>query len=155
MTRRAMYPMPVSGLIDHPEFMAFGSAARGMLITIMLFYWQSECKPLPKANYDLFAIARAWPVTWHSHREKILKVFNDIKPELDRYYAERKAKKTTLDIISARARANRRALRLVENAPPTLAPEDAIPRVSAVPYQRVATPEERGPRAKVAPTKRG
>jgi hypothetical protein len=150
-----MYPMPVAGLIDHPDFIAFGSAARGMIVTLLLFYWQSECKPLPKGNADLFAICRAWPVTWHKHREEILKVFNDIKPELDRYFAERKAKKTTLEIVSARARANRRNLRLVENAPPVLAAEDAIPAISAVPYQRVATPEERGPRAKVAPSKRG
>ena len=155
MKRRSIYPMPVAGLIDHPDFLTMTPAAAGMTARLVMFYWQSECRPLPLNPTDVFAICRGHGRAWHSHRGTIIKVFNDIKPELDRYFAERKAKKTTLEIVSARARANRRALRLVENAPPVLAAEDAIPAISAVPYQRVASPEERGPRAKVAPSKRG
>ena len=110
---------------------------------------------MPTKLSELFVVARANPQMWAKHRTVILRIFNDIKPELDDYFLSRKGKIQLLRQWGAISTAKRKAARLAKNAPPVLAAEDAIPAISAVPYQRVATPEERGPRAKVAPSKRG
>jgi hypothetical protein len=154
-TRRRLYPMPIAGLIDHPEFIAMSAAGRGMLVTLVLYYWQSECQPIPTKRSELFVVCRGNPQMWHKYYDKILRIFSDIKKELDDYYEARESKKTTFNILSARARANARAKRLGENAPVLADVEDRAPQREKARYERIQTPEERGARPRAVPTRKG
>lgn len=149
--RRKLFPMPITGLIDHPDFVRLPAAGRGMIISLLLTYWQGECQALSTSRSEMFIAARANPPNWIKHRETILKVFNDVKPELDAYFAYRTSRKSTLEILSARARSNARAKRLEENRPVTLGATEAVPVREFERRERVQTPEERGPRAKFSP----
>lgn len=87
MARRRIIKMPVDCIIDHPGFIVMGPAARGMLMTIVLFHWQTGFKRFMITGHELFAIARAHPQAWSKYRADILNILNDIRPELERSYA--------------------------------------------------------------------
>jgi hypothetical protein len=121
MPHSKLYPMPVDGLIDHPLAMTFPAAGFGILSRLCLHFWQTECRPLPKSQDELRSIARAHLPTWRRWRDDILKVFEDIRPELERYYQWRESKASTIKMVGARGRAvreaNRRLQALAKNQP--------------------------------------
>ena len=144
--RRKIYPIPIAGLYDHPKFATASPAVRGMTISLILHYWIGECMPLPKQPARLFVAAQGDPRAWHYHKDVVLQIFHDITPELDGYYETREAGKTALGIMAAGARARKRSKQLDENAPELVDHENRAPAKSRDRYERVATPEERGPR---------
>ena len=155
MKRRDAFPMPVASLFNHPEFIALPSSGRGMLITLLLHYWLSDCSPMPTSNARLFGIAHAHPPVWKEYQPVIMRIFYELKPELDAYFEYRKAKKSLIREIGAGAAARARAKRLKENAPATLDPAEAIPLLDRTKVERPLTMDERGNRARLAPGKRG
>jgi hypothetical protein len=116
MPRRKLYPMPIEGLIDHPVARDLPAAAFGMLSRLCLHFWAAECRPLPKSEDELFAIARAHRPTWRRWKAQILKAFEDIRPELERYFQLRESKGTTLRLLSDRGYAARMRKRLQDSA---------------------------------------
>src|ERR1700676_2851973 len=96
MSRRKLFPLPVWSLIDDPEFLTLTSAAVGMLTRIVLHYWQTECRPLPSADGELYSIARAHRPTWRRQREAVMRIFGAIEPDLKAYHALRESKGTAL-----------------------------------------------------------
>jgi uncharacterized protein YdaU (DUF1376 family) len=120
MGRPKIYPLPVEGLIDNPGFMMLPAAARGILFTLVLHFWQSECRPLPDSDVEKRHIARAHRPTWNKWGAVILSVFDAVRPELEKYYRLRKNHETTLSLAAKRggqsSAAKRRQKSLAANA---------------------------------------
>lgn len=153
--KRQMFPLPVQGIIDNPRFIALPAAGRGMLMTLVLYYWQTECVPLPTKGSEIFCIMRTHPSTWATHKDTILQIFNDVKPELDKYFQLRKTRYAVLADIGDRGRGIQRLKALAGKQAMHGAREEAAPVREANPRAKTATPEERGARARVAPGKGG
>lgn len=119
-----------------------------MLFSVLLRYWYSELRDLPLHDNDLFCVMGGQRPTYRKHKETILRVFNDIKPELDQYYAWRVTRKTTLEIMAREGRAKIRQLRLLEQRPKNLDPTLLIP--DANPLRKETGPEP-GERKKMTP----
>jgi uncharacterized protein YdaU (DUF1376 family) len=73
--RPRLPPMPIEPLIDNPRFLALPVAGRGILITLCLHFWQTECAAMPIDKDQLFTIARAHKPTWQTYRIEIMKIF--------------------------------------------------------------------------------
>jgi hypothetical protein len=127
-----------------------------MLITLVLYYWQTECAPLPTKGSELFAITRAHPNTWATHRETILNVFNDVKQELDDYHNYRSKRYEIMMGVGDKGRAIQRLNTLRRKQVRHGEKTDAVPVAEKKEaYERVPTPEERGGRKRVAAGKSG
>lgn len=155
MKRRRMFPLPVEGVVDHPQFIAMPAAGRGMLMTLILYYWQSECAPLPTKGSEIFCIMRTHTPTWATHKDTIMSIFNAVKPELDAYFQERKTRYEVTREIGDRGRSIQKLRTLARKAAAHGGREDVPTGRKAEAYERTATPEERGARARVAPGKGG
>jgi hypothetical protein len=151
---RKLYPMPVQGILEHPDFIAMPAAGAGILFRLTLHYWQTGCRDLPKADHDLRAITRAHLATWSQWKAHVLRVFADVAPELARYHHERITKATTIKILANRgggARAAQSARdRLAASAPPLTPITDAhqlgfVPKREPAPA-RPPAPDARPPR---------
>ena len=120
-TMRSMtkFPMPVERLFYHPEALTLGPAPFGMLTRLLLHFWMTDCRPLPEADYNLRAIARAHPPTWRKHREAILRVFSDLAPDLARHYRARQSRRENLRIASDRSASARRHRAAMARVPGT------------------------------------
>ena len=114
MQRRKLYPMPIEGLIDGPLAMALPAAAYGMLCRLSHHFWATECRPLPRSEDELRSIARAHRPTWRRWQADILKVFEEMRPELERYYQWRESRGSTIRMVGERGRAAREAKRRLE-----------------------------------------
>jgi uncharacterized protein YdaU (DUF1376 family) len=145
MRRRNLYPMPIEGLIDQPLAIALPAAAYGMLCRLFHHFWATECRPLPKSQDELRSIARAHLPTWRRWNANILKVFEDIRPELERYYRWRESKASTIRMVGARGRAVREANRRLQ-APAKNQPAMMTGRVNPKGHQR--DPNDRADRGK-------
>jgi hypothetical protein len=145
MPRRKLYPMPIEGLIDHPLAMTLPAAAYGMLSRLCIHFWAAECRPLPKSQDELRSVARAHLPTWRCWNADIVKVFEDIRPDLERYYQWRESKGSTIRRIGARGRAVREANRRLQ-ALPKNQPEMMTGRVDPKRHQR--DPSDRADRGK-------
>lgn len=153
--KRRMFPLPVQGIIDNPRFIALPAAGRGMLMTLVLYYWQTECVPLPTKGSEIFCIIRAHTSTWATHKDVVMSIFNEVKPELDKYFQERKTRYAVLADIGDRGRGIQRLKALAGKQVTHGAREETAPAREANPTERPARPEERGARARVAPGKSG
>lgn len=155
MPRRRLFPLPIEGIMDHPEFVALTSAGRGMLMTLIMHYWQSECRDLPTRDNDLFAIARADRAVWRKHKPVVLRIFEHVKPELDTYLAERVRRKAMVRELGIRG-ASVTKLRAIERKRAREIAPEAVPQRAAEQREKHAAPEDRGARLRVAPSvKRG
>ena len=102
MARRKLYPMPVEGLIDSPDFLAMPAAGAGIVIRLALHFWATDCRPMPIADHELRNIARAHAPTWRHWKPQALRVFEQIRPALERYRYQRESKATTLTFAGRR-----------------------------------------------------
>ncbi len=150
--RRTLYPMPVQRIVENPDFLALPVAGRGILLTIMLHYWQTGCKPLPKGNEDLQAIARSHRPIWYKYKSIILEIFADVQPDLDAYKRERDARGTNARLMfkagADKANAQRRLNALsqpVHESLPAYA-SGWTPKKSPPTPPRPAAPGDRPPR---------
>lgn len=73
--RRRIRPLPVELLLDNPAFIALPVAGRGILITLCLHFWQTECRAMPTDTDTLFGIARAHRPTWQRYHIEIMAIF--------------------------------------------------------------------------------
>lgn len=137
--RRRLYPMPVEALVDHPELLAMPVAGAGMVFRLALHFWATGCRPLPSADHELRAIARAHPPTWRVWKASVLNVLEDIRPELEAYRLTRETKADQLRIAGQtgadRKRARKRA-RQAEDATLALASASPLPVREANPEAR-------------------
>jgi hypothetical protein len=101
--RRKLYPMPVEGLVDNPDLLAMPAAGAGIVLRLALHFWQTECRPLPSADHELRAIARAHTPTWRHWKASVLKVMAEIEPDMLAYWRLRETKGTTLRIAGRKA----------------------------------------------------
>jgi len=101
MAPRKLYPMPVQTLYEHPAYRAAPAAAVGMLHRLLEHFWLTDCRPLPIAEDQLFAISRAHRPTWRHHKAEILRIFSEIAPDLAAYWTLRQNKATTIRFVSA------------------------------------------------------
>ena len=108
MSAVARHPMPVERLLCHPEALSMGPAPFGMLSRLLLHFWMTDCRPLPQADYNLRAIARAHPPTWRRHRVTIMRVLSDLTPDLARHHGARQSRRENLRIATDRSVASRR-----------------------------------------------
>lgn len=155
MKRRRIFPLPVEGIIDSPEFLNLPAAGRGMLFTMILHYWQSGCAPLPTKGSEVFAIVRAHPNTWATHRVAIERIFNGIKSELDDYQNYRNGRYEALREMGAKGHAVQRLVALRRKQVRHGEREDAVPGPEGTRIERPSAPEDRGARAHVAPGRKG
>jgi hypothetical protein len=148
--RRRIYPMPVEGILDHPDAMALPSAGYGMLLRLVYHFWQTMCRPLPVSDDQLYSIARAHRPTWRRWKPTIMRVFEDIRPELEAYFTLREARRTTLRFAGQKggqtsvAKLRAKAL----HAPDLLLPYASgfVPKREAKRLDRPPSPENRPPR---------
>jgi hypothetical protein len=147
MTRRRLYPIPLEGLIDNPDFIAMPAAGRGILFSLVLHFWLTECRSLPTADHELRNIARAHAPTWRHWKAQVLKVFGNIRPSLEAYYSARENKAANLSRLGQRTISLRKAAALRKvNAPPDNIPAYAsgfIPKREPARPQRPPSPENR------------
>jgi hypothetical protein len=71
----------------------------------VFYFWANECGPLPTTQDELRSIARVHQQTWQRHRDRVLKAFEDIRPELEAYYDLRETKGTNLQRLADRGNA--------------------------------------------------
>jgi hypothetical protein len=148
--RRQIYPMPVEGLIYNPDFIAMPAAGRGILFSLVLHFWQTECRALPTADHELRNIGRAHAPTWRHWKAQVLKVFGDIRPTLEAYYSARENKAANLSRLGQRtvslrkAAALRNVNALSDNIP--VYASGFVPKREPVRPPRPPSPENRPPR---------
>lgn len=106
---RKLYPMPVDGLFGHPDLLTMPAAGAGMVLRLLLHFWATDCRPLPKADHELKAIARAHTPTWVTWKSSVLKVVADMEPALVAYWNERTTKSKGLRIAAREGQAARKA----------------------------------------------
>jgi hypothetical protein len=80
-----------------------------MLNRLIWHYGVRECRPMPKADNDLQAIARAHRPTWIKERPEILAIFADLAPKFEGSLVNRTAALVRLRVSSARGGAARKA----------------------------------------------
>lgn len=152
--RKKLFPMPVDGVIDHPQALAMPPASYGMLMRIVHHYWATHCAPLPLSDDQLFSIARAHRPTWRAWKPVILQVFEAVRPAMDAYYTQRTTKTAGLRISASKGAAVRMAqasaARIAASAPPLPDPTSHhqlgfTPKREPAP-PRPETPDKRPPR---------
>jgi hypothetical protein len=153
MIKRRIDPMPIEDVYLHPDFVALTSSGRGTVFTLLLHYWVSDCAPLPTSHSELFAICRPSPRVWNTHKQVILKIFNDVSPGMASEAAFKKSRRAVIRELGARGAGILRLKALGRKQVAHGAREDALPTREANPKERPAAPEQRGGRARVAPTK--
>ena len=112
---RDLYPMPVHGLFNHPDYVNLPTAGRGMLLSICEHYWRGGCRWIPKDDDQLFAVARAHRPTWRHWKPQIIGIFDTIRPELDAYHRKRTGNRNGL-IAAAHSANSRRHLKAIEES---------------------------------------
>lgn len=146
---RALYPMPVETVLNHPGFVVLPAAGRGMLFSLLSTYWRGGCRWYPPTDLGLSQWAQAHLRTWKLHKREILEIFHAARPELEGYYRRREGGKLGLINASASAK-GRKALRdAAENTAAAQARRLDLPSAGMVPRREPnATPRP------IAPDKR-
>src|SRR5580704_1239825 len=161
MPRRKLFPIPIEGAVDHPDFVAMPSAAAGSLFRIILHFWQTQCRSLPIADWELRSIARAHAPTWRRWKLQILNVFEAIRPELEAYRRLRESHATTIRFAGRRggqtSAAKQRHKTLAAKAEAEFAQSrmNTTPRRLLLQPDRPLPPGERPPRARARPSRNG
>lgn len=153
--KRKIHDMPVEEVYLHPQFVALPPAGRGMLFTLLLHFWFSDCAPIPTSPGDLYGVCRPNARVWGTHKDMMLSIFNDVAPGLIANMAYKKMRRQVAHELGNRGRGIYRLRTLAKKQAAHGAREDLVPQREANPTERVARPEERGARAKVTPTKGG
>ena len=112
--------MPVEDIVDNPRVLVLPAAAYGILVRLLVHFWRSECRPLPKAAHELQSIARAHRPTWRIWSNEILAILDELKPVFIKDKARRDNMFETLRIWRDRANAGSRAKKLESRAPAAL-----------------------------------
>jgi hypothetical protein len=140
-----VYPMPVKGLLRHPEFIALPSAGRGMLFSLLLHFWSTELRPLPTADDRLCGIAQGHRPTWRTHKDAILRIFKDIRPDLEVYYKQRMTKTYGLRMAAISGHSTQRLNAAARKRAPSALALGVLPtpKLDAVQTERPPSPDQR------------
>ena len=152
MPRRRLYPLPIEALADSAEAITLPPAAYGAVIRIALHFWLSECRELPRGECELRQIARAHGATWRAQRDAIMRVFNAMRPELERAHKARLNGQHNLTFARLASAAKRRAHKLTsrtESSPPLYASGLIPVREANPPPPRPPQPDAREPRKRL------
>lgn len=122
MSRRRIPPMPIEDLIDNPTRAAMPAAGRGMIDELCMHFWKTECRSFPMDEDTVFGIVRAHRPTWRHHRQDILKIFEEIRPKLEKALHNRTASIGTLRTLRDRRTANERRNKLLADKTQTNVP---------------------------------
>jgi hypothetical protein len=114
MTRRKIPAFPLHLLADHPAALALPAAGFGMLCRLIIHFWLTDCKPIPKNNDELSAIMRAHRPTMSGHKAQILQIFGDLRPQIEQHLKNYKTKQSTLLIVGQRGNATQQAQRAAQ-----------------------------------------
>ena len=114
MTRRKIPAFPLHLLADHPAALALPAAGFGMLCRLVLHFWLTDCKPIPKNNTELASIMRAHKPTLAIWRDQILLIFSDLRPHIEQHLKNYKTKQSTLLIVGQRGNATQQAQRAAQ-----------------------------------------
>lgn len=115
--RRRLYPMPVEAILDHPEFPTLNDVGAGMLFRLASHYWQTECRPLPAADYELRNVCRSHPAAWRRLKPVVMRIWEAAKPALDAYYQRRVSGADVLRIAAHKRTGKQRLQALRESQP--------------------------------------
>ena len=141
MARRKIPPLPIEGLVDSPEALTLSAAGFGMLMRLILHFWQTECRPLPMADHELRSIARAHAPTWRHWKASSLRVFEAIRPGLEADWRARENRRGNLIRLAHLGNAKRGANALKQKAAAATAPSPLLPRRNPrVPLQPTPAP---------------
>ena len=150
-SRPRVYPLPVADLFANRAYIALPAAGRGMILSLTEHFWKTGCKPLPRDDDQLFALARAHRPTWRTHKASILSVFEAIRPGLEAYFRRREGNRAGL-IAAAHSSASTRRLKALKDS---LAPSPIelgvapIPKRDAVQAVRPLAPGQRPARVRL------
>jgi hypothetical protein len=128
MARRKIPPLPIEGLVDSPEALTLPAAGFGMLMRLILHFWQTGCRPLPVADHELRSIARGHAPTWRRWKSSILRVFETLRPELEAAWQARENRRGNLIRLAHLGNAKRRANALKQKAAAATALSPLLPR---------------------------
>ena len=109
MTRRKIPAFPLHLLADHPAALALPAAGFGMLCRLIIHFWLTDCKPIPKNNDELASVMRAHKPTLSVWRDQILLIFADLRPQIEQHLKNYKTKISTIKRIGQRGNDTRRA----------------------------------------------
>jgi hypothetical protein len=140
---KKLWPLPVQGIFENPDYIALPVAGRGMLWSLFEHFWRTDCKPLPIADDQLFAVARAHRPTWRHHRETILRIFNASQAELAAYKHARDNRLTHIKFAQKAGAATTNAIRRARAIEVSL-PSTETPQGPLIPHQspdRYRTPK--------------
>ena len=101
--------MPIEALVDHPLAMTLPAAGFGILFRLLMHFWLSECRELPKSDRELRSIGRAHVPVWKAYKADIFECFEAIKPSMVAYLHERVTKANGLRIAARAGQAARKA----------------------------------------------
>lgn len=105
MTKKTQeFPFPLLLVLRNPKVVALPVAGLGMLFRILGYLWETELRPLPKAEGELFTIARAHRPTWAHHKLEILAILSEVVPELQAHIETWQRKKAALKAFTAKVR---------------------------------------------------
>ena len=82
------FPFPYVLVVDHPTVITLPNSAWHIVIALTLAFWRSECRPLPRGNHDLAAIARSDVSTYGRNDVVISKALALVCPILHRAMVE-------------------------------------------------------------------
>jgi hypothetical protein len=129
---KGVAPFPIDLLARHSAALALPSAGFGMVTRLLIHYWLTDCRPLPKGIADLCAIARAHKPTFSNHRQDIMLIINDLAPILkirhESYWQRRNnlsALANTTNAKRALRRAEKMATQQAQGMPAPQAPKRA------------------------------
>jgi hypothetical protein len=140
---RKIYPMPVQSLMESADLARLPAAGAGIVFRLCLHAWQTMPHPLPIADHELRAIARAHQATWREHKALCMQVIAAWRPQALSYWNERERKATTLKFAGQLGRAARTA-KSVAQAIDIAAPTTETPQGPLIPHQspdRYRTPK--------------
>ena len=106
--RRAKIPAALEPFAYHPEIIALPSIVSGALLRLVVHWYLTDCRELPKADHELAAIARAHRTTWRKYNADILRLFGELRTELLAIEARRVANYAHLDRIRDRGIATKK-----------------------------------------------
>lgn len=112
MLRRKIAPIPLEIVTDRADVMALPVSAYGMLLKLVVHYWQTDCRPLPADNDRLFSIATAHRSTWVAHKSEIMRIVVECAPALEHALKARQNKLNVLAELRERGHAASRKRKL-------------------------------------------
>ncbi len=80
MSRRQPAQPPMVELFADPVYHSFNSAAVGIVLRLVEYFWRTECRPFGRDDPTILALSRGHKATYVARREDIIGVFDRWEP---------------------------------------------------------------------------